>query len=103
MTIIFVSECQKSDLPCHSDYRIADPLACGRYYQCGHGTRWLHRSCPRGTVFDTNIRMCGHSYEVDCNSPGRVWCRGSPGNASNKSPHGSVSVKSKCQHSTHNN
>ena len=71
--------CQDASLPCRSDTRISDPQNCNKYYECGEiygdqGRRWIQRPCGPATVFDVDLRMCGHTYEVRCDEPRRGWC-----------------------------
>ncbi|XP_071965977.1 chitotriosidase-1-like [Antedon mediterranea] len=48
---------------CEQDGLFADSHDCSYYYECNGGRMW-HRSCAPGTVFNPNIGVCDHAYNV---------------------------------------
>ena len=50
---------------CKSNGLNPDPTNCQKFYQCLNGT--LHTfSCPAGTLFDANMKICNWASRVNC-------------------------------------
>uniref|UniRef100_A0A5S6Q0U9 Chitin-binding type-2 domain-containing protein n=1 Tax=Trichuris muris TaxID=70415 RepID=A0A5S6Q0U9_TRIMR len=50
---------------CPSDGLFPDPVTCDGFYSCAFGRAYLMR-CPVGTLFNPEIGICDHAYDVSC-------------------------------------
>merc|ERR1712080_184563 len=50
---------------CPADGLFPDPVACNKYYNCGHGIAWS-QECAEGLVFDPNLGNCDWPENYDC-------------------------------------
>merc|ERR1711974_480105 len=51
--------------PVHGTVFVKHPNDCSKFFIC-HGLNGFMINCPAGTLWDEKLKICNHSYQVNC-------------------------------------
>ena len=52
-------------LPVHGTVFVKHQTDCSKFFIC-HGLNGFMIECPAGTLWDENLNICNHAYQVSC-------------------------------------